>query len=259
MDGKAIALKRKQAERNVKEHIDKILSAAAADVAKVAKSVRVSSSESVFEKAVWARASDIVKKAEDEINDYIKAYSKVSISVMGDKDTGATGRLLASKIYGRTYKDRNSEYMRYFFSDCVKVIYAAKKLKVKSKDIEKIVQNEYQDPYVNGTISRAFTKNISIPQKKLRHGLYKSGYGNIVRNAQGTIAVAWSKEEYNYAKRHGAIGFIPHRGSSYPCDLCDSHAERFHKMGSKKDPAPLYHSRCCCWTTYVFENETDND
>lgn len=259
MDGKTIALKRKQAERNVKEHIDKILSAAAEDLAKAADGIMVSSSENAFEKSVWSRSGSIIEKAENDINEYIRAYAKASISVVGDKDTGATGRLLNSDMFGKTFKERSSEYIRYFFSDCVKVIYAARKLKMKSEEIYGTLQNEYKDPYTNGTIGDAMAKNINIPVEKRRHGLYKAGYGNIVRNAQGTIAVAWSREEYNYAKRNGAIGFIPHRGSSFPCPLCDSHAERFHKMGDREDPPPLYHSRCCCWTTYVFAEKSEND
>lgn len=259
MDGKNIALRRKQAERNVKEHIDEILSAAAADIAKEAQSIRLPSSEALFEKSVWAKAYGVIEKAENDINDYIIAYSKASISVIGDKDTGATGRLLASEMFGKTFKERSSEYIRYFFNDCVKIIYAARKMKTKSENIESLVQNEFKDPYNNGMIAKASAKNVNIPVDKRKHGLYKSGYGNIIRNAQGTIALAWGKEEYNYAKRNGAVGFIPHRGSSYPCNLCDSHAERFHKIGDPDDPPPLYHSRCCCWTTYVFENETEGE
>lgn len=257
MNGKEVALKRKQAERNVKEHIDKILSDTAEEIAKAAKGLRLPSSEGVFEKALWARSSDAIDSARDKIDAYIKAYSKAVIQVVGDKDTGATGRLLASDMFGKTFKERSEEYMMYFFGDCAKIIYAARKLKKKSRDIENILQSEYKDPYTNGTIERAFEKGINIPIEKRRHGLYKAGYGNIVRNAQGTIAVAWSKEEYNFAKRSGAIGFIPHRGSSYPCDLCDSHAERFHRIGDPNDPPPLYHSRCCCWTTYVYSKKDE--
>lgn len=257
MDGKEVSLKRKQAERNVKAHIDKILSDAASEIAKSAKEIRLPSSESVFETALWARSKRVIDEARNEIDTYIKEYSKAAILVIGDKDTGATGRLLNSELFGKTFKERSEEYMRYFFSDCAKVIYAARKMKIKSGEIEKTLQNEYKDPYANGTIGKASAKNINIPVEKRKHGLYKAGYGNIVRNAQGTIAIAWSREEYNFAKRSGAIGFIPHRGSSYPCDLCDSHAERFHKMGDPNDPPPLYHSRCCCWTTYVYDKEKD--
>lgn len=258
MDGKTIAAKRRQAERNVKDHIDKILSTAAADVAKTANSVRLSSSEKAFEKNIYTRCKNIIEKAEENINAYIVAYSKASINVLGDKNTGATGRLLNSNLFGRTFRERTHEYVNYFFTDCVKMIYGGRKLKMKAAEIEKMVQSEFKEPYVNGTIDKANAKNVNIKIPSRRRGLYRSGYGNIVRNAQGTIAVAWAKEEYNYNKRNGAVGFIPHRGSSFPCDLCDSHAERFHKMNDHNDPPPLYHSRCCCYTTYVFKGD-DND
>ncbi len=259
MDGKAIAAKRRQAERNVKEHIDKILSAAAAEVAKAAEGIRLSSSEKAFSHHVQTRTQSIIEQAEKDINDYIRAYSKACITVLGDKDTGATGRLLNSKLFGRTFEERTAEYVNYFFEDCVKMIYAGRKLRMKATDIEKMVQGEFKDPYVNGTIGKAEAKNVNISMPSRRRGLFRSAYGNIVRNAQGTIAVAWAREEYNYNKRNGAVGFIPHRGSTYPCDICDGHAERLHKMNDPADPPPLYHSRCCCYTTYVFKGDINDN
>lgn len=250
MDGKTIASKRKQAERNVKEHIDGILSSLANDIADAANSVRVSSSLTAFSRSVRTKVNRGISKAREAIDSFIVEYSKASISIVGDRDTGAIGRLLNSNIFGSTFRDRSERYVECFFNDVVKILFAARRVGMSDEDARSTALAEYKDPYVGGVISKASAKGGTIGTPSYGRGVYRSAYQNIVRNAQGTIAIAWSKEEYNHAKRNGAIGFIPHRGSTYPCELCDSHAERFHNM---KEQPPLYHSRCCCWVTYVFD------
>lgn len=250
-NAKQFASKRAQAERNVRTRIDRILSSAAADIVTSVKGITLVSSEVVFRQMVYTRSKDIIDEAEEQINYYIRQYSKVSISILGDKDTGATGRLLNSELFGKTFEERSHTYMSYFFNDVVKMIIAGRKLKMKQSDIENMVRKQYQDPYTNGIIDQANRKGANIQIPSYGQGTYHSAYGNIVRNAQGTISIAWQRELDNYAKRNGAAFFIPHRGSSYPCSLCESHAERVHKVGDKNDPPPVYHSRCCCWVTYL--------
>lgn len=245
------ASRRAQAERNIKSHIDTVLSETAADIAKEAQGITLVSSEAMFSQMVGIRTASIIEAAEDEINRYIREYSKASITILGDKDTGATGRLLNSELFGKTFTERSHTYMRYFFNDVIKMLVAGRKLKMSQLAIEKTVQSQYQDPYTNGIIDQANRKGANIQIPAYGRGIYHSAYGNIVRNAQGTISIAWQKEEANYAKRNGAQYFIPHRGSSYNCPLCDSHAERVHKVGDKNDPPPVYHSRCQCWVTYL--------
>lgn len=129
-------------------------------MAKTANSVRLSSSEKAFEKNIYTRCKNIIEKAEENINAYIVAYSKASINVLGDKNTGATGRLLNSNLFGRTFRERTHEYVNYFFTDCVKMIYGGRKLKMKAAEIEKMVQSEFKEPYVNGTIDKANAKML---------------------------------------------------------------------------------------------------
>lgn len=250
---KDYALKRTQAERNVKTRIDRILSSAASDIARASQGVTIVSSESVFRQIVYTRSNGVIEAAEEAVNYYIREYAKASISVLGDKDTGATGRLLNSELFGKTFEERSHTYMQYFFDDIVKIIIAGKRLKLKQAAIESNVRSQFADPYTNGIVDKANRKGANIQVPSYGRGIYHSAYANIVRNAQGTIAVAWQKEEENYAKRNGAKFFIPHRGSEYPCPLCDSHAERVHKVGDKDDPPPVYHARCCCWVTYLNE------
>lgn len=248
---KDFAAKRAQAERNVKAHIGSVLSSAAVDIARETKGITLVSSEALFRQMVYLRARNIVDDAEERINAYIRAYSKASISILGDKDTGATGRLLGSELFGKTFMERNHTYMQYFLDDVVKLIIAGRKLKMKQSAIENSVRSQYQDPYTNGIIDQANRKGANIQIPGYGRGIYHSAYGNIVRNAQGTIAIAWGREDKNYAKRNGAIGFRIFRGSSYPCPLCDSEVDKgIQPMTAKSVP---FHLNCRCLVEYIYE------
>lgn len=246
------ALKRQQAERNVKSHIDDILKRAATDIAKESRSFIIVSSVPLFKQLIEVRSKDIIERAESEINTYIREYSKASIAVLGDKDTGATGRLLNSELFGKTFGERSKAYMDYFLHDVINIILAGRKEKMRQADIEKAVVSQFKDPYVNGLIDKANKNGANIQMPHHGKGVYQSAYGNIVRNAQGTISVAWGREERNFERRNGAVGFYIHRGSNYPCEICQGEVEKgLHKMNEDSVP---FHSRCQCWVEYVYKS-----
>lgn len=255
-DAQRFAARRAQAERNAKSHIDAILSEAAEDIAKEARGITLVSSEAMFRQMVAVRAKDVIDDAEDEINRYIREYSKASITVLGDKDTGATGRLLNSELFGKTFMERSRTYMRYFLNDVVKMIVAGRMLKMKDADIENTVKSQYKDPYTNGVIGQANRKGANIQTPSYGRGTYHSAYGNIVRSAQGTIAVAWGREDRNYHRRDGATGYRVLRGSSYPCPICDGATGRTYDISDYEHMPPL-HVNCVCYAAYIYDRKEE--
>ena len=248
---KLFASKRAQAERNVKSHIKDILSSLAKDITDASAGISLVSSEAMFRDMLAARTKGVVEDATEKIDAYVKAYSKASITILGDKDTGATGRLLNSLLFGKTYKERNDFYMKCFLDDVVKIIIAGKRLKMRQKDIEKAVDAQYEDPYTNGIIDRANSKGANITIPSYGRGIFHSAYSNIVRNAQGTISIAWGRENRNFASRSGAIGFRTFRNSTYPCPICDdSAAVELHPMD---DPVPPLHLNCVCGCVFIYD------
>ncbi len=252
---KEIARLRTQAERDVKKHIDEVLKKTADEIVASSRGITLVTSQSLFQQIMRSRTLNAIEKSETEVAAYIKAYAKASIPALGDKDTGATGRLLNSELFGKTFTERNSTYMQHFLEDVVNIIIAGRKLKMRQNDIEKAVEAQFKDPYTSGIVSTANKRGAGISIPSYGRGIYKSAYGNMVRNAQGTIAVAWAREEFNKARRDGAVGFIPHRGSDYPCLTCDSHAEKFYRINETQE-RPLYHARCCCYVEFVYNLPT---
>lgn len=251
---KQFAQKRAQAERNIKTRIDSILSKTAKDILSAAAGITLVSLETLFRQMVYSRAKEVLGNAENEINSLIRAYSKVSISTLGDTDTGATGRLLNSNLFGKTFTERSHTYMMYFFNDVIKIIIAGRRLRMKDAAIANSMASQFKNPYSSGMIPQANAKGADIQIPAYGRGVYHSAYGNIVRNAQGTIAVAWGREERNFAKRNGAVGFRIHRGSSYPCPVCDEASEGIHKI---TDTVPPLHVNCVCYVEFVYNEDNE--
>lgn len=71
-----------------------------------------------------------------------------------------------------------------------------------------------------------------------------SAYNSIDRLTRFAISSAWMLALFNEMQSSKAIGYYVMRGSSYPCDLCDSMVG-FHPL-EDEDGKPPYHANCCC-------------
>lgn len=246
-----------QAERNVKSHIDDILSDAAQRIATEASSVKLVSSDDLYRQTIAVKSKRILEDAMESISEYVRQYSKASIAILGDKDTGAVTRLLNSELFGKTFEERNKKYISYFVNDIANILIMCKRLNVSGSKVTEAVLAAYKSPYESDLMSKAEkTKKGAVDVPSYGRGIYHSAYQNIVRNAQGVISIAWSRERKNKAKRDGAIGFYVHRGSSYPCSICDDQVGWLHKMD---DDVPPLHVNCVCFVEFVFGEEEEGN
>ena len=113
------------------------------------------------------------------------------------------------------------------------------------------IRTGYKDPYRTSVITKAKKQDVSIDVPSYGKGYYRNAYQNIIRNAKQVIALSWGRAEQEYGKNKKAIGFYVKRGSSYPCDICQSEADA--GLHSFKDPYPPYHVSCCCYTLFAFK------
>ena len=65
------------------------------------------------------------------------------------------------------------------------------------------------------------------------------------------VADAWMWWGYEDARERGAIGYYVLRGSSYPCDVCQSHVGVFYYI-TDETHRPQYHLNCCCFVVYSY-------
>lgn len=242
--------KRLQAIRNCEEHVADILWKSTRKIIAASKRYR-GAGRLTNESALLSYAKNVTAEAEESINSYISAYSKASCKILGI-DSENIESFLVSDIYGKTTSERNAVYLGNFAEDIVRMIKAGTLMGYSDQQLLSSIRTGYKDPYHTSVITKAKRKDINIDVPSYGKGYYKNAYQNIVRNASQVIALAWGQAEQEYGQEHKAIGFYVKRGSSYPCDICQSEADA--GIHSFKDPYPPFHVSCCCYTLFAFKD-----
>ena len=250
------ASKRAQAQRNAADHVANILWKTAESIVKTARKYRpYYQSKTISNVAQYEKeARQIAANAEKTIEKYVEAYSQAGGRVLRIDTKGLVSNYLKQEVFGKTYMQRNSEYLSDFAEDIVRLIKAGVTLRYDEKRTINAVRSSYKDPYTRSLMSKAAkveNKAVEIPHRG--RGVYTASYENIIRNVRNTIGLAWTQTEKEYGENNGAVGFYVHRASSIPCNICDEHVGWLHKL---TDPAPMYHTSCKCIVEYVF-NEND--
>nr|WP_314662046.1 hypothetical protein [uncultured Prevotella sp.] len=250
------ATKRVQAQLNATTHVTDILWKTAENIVKAARKYRPyyqSKTMSNIEK-YEKEALRIAAKSEKLIEKYVEAYSVASGKVLGIDAKELVGNYLNKKIFGKTYIERNSSYLEDFADDIISLVRAGLSLRYDEKKLIEAVRRSYKDPYNNSVMTKASREGkyaMTIPHRG--QGVYAASYENIIRNVQNTINLSWGQVELSYGKINNYIGYFVHRGSSYPCDECQSQVGWMHSL--KRMVVPI-HANCKCFVTFA---RTEND
>jgi len=86
-------------------------------------------------------------------------------------------------------------------------------------------------------------------------GVPVSSLVDLQRMTRFAVGEGWMYNDWLDAKDNGAVGFIPKRGSSYPCDICDSRAEQFFYIG---EDMPPFHLNCMCYVVWIYNDLNNN-
>lgn len=154
--------------------------------------------------------------------------------------------VLAAAFMGKTAAQRFAVYARRFKYELEPAIAAALALGYSVEETAQRIRIHLHNPYANSLISYA-AKNAFLARRaagvSYGSGRYKAARNNLERVGVDTLARARTeafkqKEEREY---HTQEWYVM-RGSSYPCELCDS------KVGLHHDSTdlPPYHPNCVC-------------
>lgn len=244
------AAKRLEAIRSCEMRLQKILFSAAKQIVLLSSKYR-SGDKITNEGAFMADARRITMRVTDKIERNVEEFSLASCVLLGI-DTENIDSFLISDIYGKTSRERTVSYLRNFAEDIVRMSKAGVLMNYNTDKIISAVRTGYKNPYLSSVITKARHKDINIASPSYGKGIYRAAYQNIIRAADGVIALAWGHAEQQYGLENGAIGFTSHRGSSFPCPYCDDETTYIHRFG---DPYPPYHPRCVCWVKFIFNDK----
>lgn len=161
---------------------------------------------------------------------------------------------------GKTLEERVRERCKTF-ADEVYILFILGGLLGKSENYIRlsILQN-WDKPYQNPLIDEArelsakgeIAAPVSLEQPHFGHGTPVSSHKAIQDMTRYAVMQGWGWHDYNEHKDK-AVGYVVQRGSSYPCDICDSHVG-YHDITDEEN-LPMYHNHCRCYVIWVYNRD----
>ena len=200
------------------------------------------------------------EKLEEEVNEVIRElkeniqYTTETLSVYNrEEDRDSRLAWMNGKRYGKTFKERNAEYVNRYKFELEAAIAAGLFLGKSSEETLASIRMNLSSPYNNQDIKSSFGKGLSatrIETKGISYGIGKSNsaYNLITSTSRDSIASAWMWWYGEQAIKRGATGFYSYRGSSYPCAICNDNAGVFHPIS---EYFGHYHPNCRCYFVFV--------
>ena len=162
-------------------------------------------------------------------------------------------------ISGSNFYGRLDAHTDTFKKEMEGVIAAGLLIGALKTKVKQSIKANLHTPYQNPIFKEAVKSNLGTAEVLLKKGLHlgigisNSAFNSINTLGRFTIGDAWMYDGYLEMDAMGAIGYIGHRGSSFPCQECDDQANRFHSL-SEGMIYPL-HPNCVCYVTPVLKND----
>ena len=188
--------------------------------------------------------ADLPKKVQAEINGVVDwlnetIYDYFLTLALYDKEDNKDVILpfILGKNHGKTFEERLLDYCEKYRTELLLLVGAGLYLGLAKSALAKSIGSHLKQPYKNPDLVDGIATPITYGR-----GHTNSMFTAISGLTQFGISQAWMKEQYINNRKDGCIGWIVKRGSSIPCDLCDSMVG-FHDDESELPP---YHNSCCC-------------
>ena len=164
-------------------------------------------------------------------------------------------------IEGDNLRGRISSRVRTYAAEVMAVYAAGRLTGYTYQAILSSIKENLRDPWHNPIITEAREKGmkgeVTIPdavdleEPSYGQGVAVSSLTALDLMTEFAIGEAWNEWQWLDARDKGAKGYFVERGSSYPCDTCDSHTGIFYDI-KDEDNKPLYHPHCCCVVIYSY-------
>ena len=208
-----------------------------------------------YNKAIRNDVDEVIEEMRQLITTAVETLS------VGDK-TDNKKKILAyigRDISGDNFYGRLDSHTDTFRKEMEGVIAAGLLIGALKTKVKQSIKANLHTPYQNPIFKEAVKLNSGSAEVLLKKGLHlgigisNSAFNSINTLGRFTIGDAWMYDGYLEMDAMGAIGYIGHRGSSFPCQECDDQANRFHSL-SEGMIYPL-HPNCVCYVTPVLKND----
>lgn len=150
--------------------------------------------------------------------------------------------LILGENHGETFAERLDGYCTKYKNELMLLIGAGLFLGVTEPALTTSIKENIRHPYANQLLADGIDAPITYGR-----GRTNSMFTAISDLTRFGIAQAWMWNQYINNRKSGCVGWFVMRGSSYPCELCDSYVG-FH---SDESELPPYHGHCACFAVPV--------
>lgn len=166
---------------------------------------------------------------------------------------------ISRDIAGDNLNGRVTSRVRTFAAEITAVYGAGRLLDYSYQKMLSSIKDNLKDPWHNPIITEAKEKadngEITIPdgldleEPHFGQGSPISSLLALDFICETAIADGWMEWLYLDKKDNGAKGYFVLRGSSYPCEECQSHVGIFWPIDNK-DHYPPFHRSCVCYVVF---------
>lgn len=239
---KAYLRQRLDAELSMTRNLEVVMNESAEKIVKICYSAGVNPQSFNF--------SNLSAKAQKEINDIINWLQEtiddyfLTLAIAEHKETkDDVLEIILAENHGLTFDERLTGYCEKYKNELLLLIGAGLFLGVTESALIRSLKENIRHPYANHLLAEGIDAPITYGR-----GRTNSMFTAISALTRFGIARAWMESQYLQNLKDGCLGWYVRRGSSYPCDLCDSYTG-FHIDESELPP---YHANCCCYAVPIY-------
>lgn len=207
----------------------------------------------IFGGATEERIAEII---DDMVAELIDDCDTLAVDEHTD-ESDAILLFIHDRIGGKTLDERIRERVNTLLDEVTTTVMAGIVLGLGAEAIISALTGGIRDPWNNAVLTEYRAKVAGgeiAPDKSIDAEPRHYGRGVPVSSATAlsditvyAVSAGWSL--YDYLSNRDARGYHVFRGSSYPCDECDSHVG-YHDIADTES-LPLYHNHCKCYVVWV--------
>lgn len=231
-----------EAEESMDYNLDIVMREAAERIVEICYSASIDPKHFSYDKlprSAQSQIDDVIDWLRDTIDDY---FLTLAIADQ-EENRDLILPLILGENHGKTFDERLSDYCDKYKDELMLLVGAGLFLGVAKSALVKSIGDNLKHPYANQLLADGIGESISYGR-----GRTNSMFTAIGDLTQFGIAQGWMGNQYINNRKDGCVGWYVMRGSSFPCEHCDSMAG-FHTDESE---LPLYHGHCRCYAVPVY-------
>ena len=251
-EAKAFIRKRVEAEISMQNHLDEALLWAAKEIISISYKYKIKAS--LFKFSVNPELNKEVDAVLARLREMLYEYAEtLSIALDTSQKDDIIG-FINEESYGHTLKERLNIYTNRFKYEVEAFIASGLLMGYAASRLLSTIRANLNAPYNNELFRNTVVRGGMAATRIKSGGIsYGQGHSNAARNllltlTRNIIGAAWITIFGSNARRNGAIGFYSFRGSSYPCDFCNSQVG-YHPIEEYKG---YWHLNCRCNFIFVY-------